>query len=597
MSSKTRYGGLAAPDRRRFVQGFAALGGAVWLAPGNGLAQTGVAELSGDRFDLSIDRLPVNVAGRARTALAVNGLTPGPLLRWREGDTVTLDVVNRLDEPTSIHWHGIRLPSDMDGVPGLSFAGIPARGSFTYRFPVVQGGTYWYHSHSGVQEPLGLFGPIVIEPRGGEAHPHDREHLIMLSDWSDEDPMAIVGALKQQPDYYNYHQRTLGDLFADIRKSGLSAALAERAMWANMRMSPTDILDISGATFTYLTNGRAPAANWTGLFEPGERVRLRFVNAAVGTLFDVRMPGLTMTIVGGDGADLEPVSVDEFRFGPGETYDVIVQPTEAKAYTLFAQAMDRSGYARGTLAPAAGMSAEVPPMDPVPVRTMADMGMSMGGMVMAPAAPPSGGDSMAGMDMSAMDMSGAPAPAATAPPASRTPQVNADGVSARSLKGRPNVDNVAMTPMDRQAEAGDGLDGNGRSVLTYAQLKPLVAAAAPRAPDRELEFRITGNMQRWTWGFNGKSFSESGPVRLRLGERVRFVLVNDTMMEHPIHLHGFLFQVENGQPTSPLKHTLTVKPGERVCVVFDADTPGHWAFHCHLLYHMHMGMFRTVVVA
>jgi CopA family copper-resistance protein len=566
-------------DRRNLLLGLAA--GGAFAAAGYARGQ-GAEALSGQAFELTVDHLLVNITGRRRLAVGVNGSTPAPLLRWREGDTVEVKVINRLDEPTSIHWHGLRLPTDMDGTPGLSFAGIPPHSEFTYRFPVTQHGTYWYHSHSGAQEPLGLFGPIVIAPKAGEAHAHDREHVVMLSDWSDEDPMAIIGALRQQPDYYNHHQRTLGDLGGDVGRNGLSSALAERAMWAKMRMSPTDILDASGDTFTYLVNGRTAAGNWTGLFEPGERVRLRIINAGVGTIFDLRIPGLPMTVVGSDGADLEAVTVDEIRMGPGETYDVIVQPREARPYTLFAQTMDRTGFARATLAPHPGMAGAIPAMDAVPRRSMADMGM---GMQMG-SDEDAGPESLAGMDR----------PPPVEPPPSKTRLVNVDGATAQSLKGLPDVDNVAVNPASRLAEPGTGLEGNGRKVLTYADMKSLTAEA-PRAPDRELEFHITGNMQRWTWGFDGKTFSQARPVPVTLGERIRFVLINDTMMEHPMHLHGFIFEVENGQAASPRKHTLTVKPGERVSVIFDADTPGRWAFHCHLLYHMHMGMFRTVVVS
>jgi CopA family copper-resistance protein len=603
-------------DRRRFVQGMALTSGAlaVGFAPRAGWAQArSPAVLSGDRFDLTVDTMPINITGNARTAVAVNGSVPAPTLRWREGDVVTLNVTNRLDEPTSIHWHGIRLPAAMDGVPGLTFAGIMPGETFVYRFPVKQSGTYWYHSHSGAQEPLGLYGALIVEPRDPEPYAYDRDHVIVLSDWSDEHPMTIISNLKQEASYYNYGQRTLGDFLRDAKRDGLGPTLKERLMWGRMRMSPTDILDVTGATFTYLVNGQSPRGNWTGLFKPGERVRLRFINAAVMTIFDTRIPGLQMTLVQADGSDVAPLTIDEFRIGPGETYDVIVEPPEDAAYAIFAQAMDRSGYARGTLAPRQGMVAVVPPMDPRPLRTMKDMGMAhdMAGMDMAGADSSStdmsgmghGSIDMSGMDhgsMSAMAMGhdmGGMVTAAVFPP-SKTPARNADGVDPATLRGKPGVDNVAAEPQDRLAEAGDGLDGNGRRVLTYAALKALTPWPDQRPPDVELEFHVTGNMERWVWGFNGKTFSEAGPIRVKLGDRVRFVLINDTMMEHPIHLHGFFSEIENGQGDHrPVKHTITIKPGERMSFLFSADAPGHWAFHCHLLYHMDMGMFRTVVVA
>lgn len=510
---------------------------------------------------------------------------------------LTINVANRLAEPTSIHWHGLRLPSAMDGVPGLTFRGIDPGETFTYRFPLRQSGTYWYHSHSGMQEQTGLYGPLIIVPRTPEPYTYDREYVVMLSDWTDEDPMTVVSNLKQQGDYYNYQRRTLGTFRQDARKEGLNAALADRRMWGKMRMSPTDIMDVTGSTYTFLVNGQPPAANWTGLFTPGERVRLRFINASSMTTFDVRIPGLPLSMVQADGNDIEPVSVDEFRIGVAETYDVIVTPPEAAAHTIFAQAQDRSGYARGTLAPRAGMTAVVPPLDLRPLRTMTDMGMSMSSK------------DMAGMDMNKMDMSSMSAEdmakmpgmdhgTESAPAPSGVARVNADGVDPKSLTHQPNVDNMAMATRNRLADAGAGLDGNQRRVLTYADLRSLQPNPTEGPATREIEFHLTGNMERWVWGFDGKKFSEAEPVRIKLGERVRFVLINNTMMEHPIHLHGFFTSLENGQGEHlPLKHTVNVKPGEKLAYVFTADTPGHWAFHCHLLYHMETGMFRTVLVA
>jgi CopA family copper-resistance protein len=433
----------------------------------------------------------------------------------------------------------------------------------------------------------------------------------MLTDWTDEEPMTVVSNLKQQSDYYNKNRRTLGTFADDARRDGLSATVDDRMMWGKMRMSPTDIMDVTGATYTFLMNGQPPAANWTALFTPGENVRLRFINGSSMTTFDVRIPGLDLRIVAADGSDVEPVVVEEFRIGVAETYDVIVRPRPG-AYTIFAQAQDRTGYARGTLAVQPGMTAAVPTLDPPPLRSMADMGMSHGGMShegMGKGAMNGGMGSMdhgsmdhgamSGMDHSAMGSMGAMDHAAMghAMPATEIPTTNADGVDPQSLRGKPNVDNVAMAPKDRLGEAGTGLDGNGRHVLTYRDLRA-IAPHAPTVPQRAIEFHLTGNMERWVWGFNGRKFSEAKAVRVRLGERIRFVLINDTMMEHPIHLHGYLFEVENGQGERlPLKHTINVKPGERLSFVFTADQPGHWAFHCHLLYHMEMGMFRTVLVS
>jgi CopA family copper-resistance protein len=590
----------SALTRRRFVEGLALTGAVGWLWRGAALAQSpvqqgGSAVLVGDHFDLTIAPLPMNITGRARLATAVNGSIPAPILRFREGDALTINVTNRLTEPTSIHWHGVLLPNGMDGVPGLTFRGIDPGETFTYRFLVRQSGTFWYHSHSGMQQQTGLYGPLIILPRAAEPYAYDRDYVVMLSDWTDEDPMMVVSNLKQQGDYYNFQRRTLATFQQDARAQGLKTALTDRLMWGKMRMSPTDIMDVTGATYTFLVNGQPPAANWTALFKIGERVRLRFINASSMTTFDVRVPGLPLSVVQADGNDVEPISVDEFRIGAAETYDVIVTPPDESAYTIFAQAQDRSGYARGTLAPRAGMVAAVPPRDPQPLRTMTDMGMNMSGMDMSKMDM----SNMSAEDMAKMPgMQGMDHGTTSVPAQDSTRSINADGVDPKSLAGQPNVDNMAMSTKNRLAEAGTGLDGNKRRVLTYADLKSLKPTTSEGPPTREIEFHLTGNMERWVWGFDGKKFSEAGPVQVKLGERVRFTLINNTMMEHPIHLHGFFTALENGQGDyMPLKHTVNVKPGEKLAYLFTADTPGHWAFHCHLLYHMETGMFRTVLVA
>ncbi|MGB1581833.1 MAG: copper resistance system multicopper oxidase, partial [Nevskiales bacterium] len=349
--------------RRQFVQGLSAAGlGAgmgLWL-PAWARNTPAPTTLRGQQFDLSIGESPVNFTGKPRMATTINGSLPGPILRWREGDTVTLRVTNHLQHDSSIHWHGILLPANMDGVPGLSFKGIAPGETFTYQFKVKQSGTYWYHSHSMFQEQTGLYAPLIIDPREPEPFSYDRDYVVMLSDWSDEDPQRIFEKLKKQSDYYNFNQQTLGDLWNDIQKQGLTEALAQRKMWGAMRMMPTDLADVSAHTYTYLMNGVTPAGNWTGLFNKGEKIRLRFINGAAMSYFDVRIPGLKMTVVAADGQNIHPVSVDEFRIGVAETYDVIVEPADS-AYTIFAQSQDRSGYARGTLTPQAGMTAEVPP--------------------------------------------------------------------------------------------------------------------------------------------------------------------------------------------------------------------------------------------
>jgi CopA family copper-resistance protein len=582
--------------RRRFIQG-AAVTGALAYVPWplrTALAAPNRAPvLSGAEFQLEIGPAPLNNTGRPRLATGVNGSVPAPILRWREGDTVTLAVTNRLAEPRSIHWHGVRTPSPMDGVPGLSFPGIAPGDTYLYRFPVRQSGTYWYHSHSHFQEQTGLYGAIVIEPKSGYAQPFDRDYVVLLSDWSDEDPDTIVSNLKFQSDYYNYGQRTLGTFVNDVAQKGLDAALSDRLEWGKMRMSPTDILDVSGSTYTYLVNGQPPAANWTALFRPGERVRLRFINGSSMSIFDVRIPDLPMTVVQADGNDVEPVTVDEFRITVAETYDVIVQPKADRAYTIFAQAEDRSGFARGSLAPRPGMAAPIPPMDRRPLRTMADMGMGgmdhggMNGMDMTKGSMP-GMDhgSMPGMDHAAMGHGSMPGMSGM--------QLDP---AAQKLAGSVAVDNLAEMPTEQLNSPGEGFPP-GRRVLTYADLRATRPGGDPRPPSRDITLHLTGNMERFIWGFDGKKYSEAEPIVLQRGERARIVLINDTMMEHPIHLHGLWSELENGHGEfRPYKHTINIKPGEKLSYLVSADTPGRWAYHCHLLYHMETGMFREVRVS
>ena len=565
-------------SRRTFVKGLAAgglLGGlGLWRTPVWALNSPGqVNELSGTDFELFIGETPVNFTGQPRTAMTINGSLPGPLLRWREGETVTLRVRNRLKDSTSIHWHGILLPANMDGVPGLSFKGIEPGGVYVYQFKVRQHGTYWYHSHSGLQEQAGVYGPLVIDAREPEPFQYDRDYVVMLSDWTDEDPASLMKTLKKQSDYYNFHKRTVGDFIHDVGEKGWDATVADRTMWAQMKMNPTDIADVSGATYTFLMNGHAPDNNWTGLFHPGEKLRLRLINGSAMTYFDVRIPGLKMTVVAADGLHVKPVSVDELRIAVAETYDVIVEPA-ADAYTLFAQAMDRTGYARGTLAARAGLSAPVPALDSRPLVTMDDMGM--GGMG-------SGGMNHGSMDMGSMDHS----------------SMNMGPMQAHpdSEKDNPLVDMQAMTTAAKLDDPGLGLRNNGRRVLTYADLRSTFEDPDGRDPSRTLELHLTGHMEKFAWSFNGIKFSDAEPLLLKYGERIRLVLVNDTMMTHPIHLHGMWSDLEDENGNFQVrKHTIDMPPGTRRTYRVTADALGRWAYHCHLLYHMEMGMFREVRV-
>ena len=559
--------------------------------------------LGGTDFSLEIAETPVNYTGATRMATTINGGIPGPILRWKEGTTVSLRVHNRLRVPTSIHWHGIIVPFTEDGVPGISFPGIAPGETFVYRFPVRQSGTYWYHAHSRFQEQTGLFGPLVIEPAGRERHTTDRDYVVILSDWTDEDPERIYAKLKKQSDYYNFAQPTASDFYRDVREKGLREALAMRQMWNEMRMNPTDLSDVSGYTYTYLMNGTSPAGNWAGIFRPGEKIRLRFINGSSQTIFDVRIPGLKLTVISADGQDVEPLSVDEIRISVAETYDVIVEPEGERAYTVFAQSIDRSGYARGTLAPRLGMEAEVPKVDPVQWLTMRDM---MGAMSME------GGSSHDMKGMASMDHGGMAGMSHDAQDMKKMPEMqgmdhgkmagmNMSGMPsvhhARTEYG-PGVDMHVDMPRTNLDDPGIGLRDNGRRVLTYADLHTIGGPIDSREPGREIELHLTGNMQRFIWSFDGLKFSQSAPVHFKSGERLRIVLVNDTMMNHPIHLHGMWSELESPEGKFQVrKHTINVQPAQRITYAVLADNPGRWAYHCHLLYHMEAGMFREIVVS
>lgn len=604
----------ANPSRRRFVEGIVAggalAGSGLWAAPAwatSSLGQPNV--LSGTDFALELVEAPVNFTGTPRIATTVNGQVPAPLLRWREGDRITLRVKNRMPVSGSIHWHGILLPTQMDGVPGLSYSGIAPGETYVYQFDVRQSGTYWYHSHTRFQEQTGLYGPIIIDPREPAPFTYDRDYVVMLSDWTDENPDEVFEHLKQMSDYYNYVEPTAGDFIKQAKKEGVAKALAGRAMWDKMRMSPRDLSDVSGATYTYLTNGVTPAGNWTGLFKPGEKIRLRIINGSAMTYFDVRIPGLKMTVVAADGQYVHPISVDEFRIGVAETYDVIVEPAEDRAYTIFSQAIDRSGYALATLATRPGMRDAIPKLDPVPILTMADMGMSMSGMsgMSGMDMGGKGGMDMSGMagmnmtgingmtasDMKGMDMSGM----------QKKPQTSNAGGDVPVTHHYPAEDGAGNSMRAQQVstrldDPGAGLRDNGRKVLTYADLNTVGGALDPRDPTREIELHLTGNMGRYMWSFNGQKFSDSKPLVFHYGERLRIVLVNDTMMNHPIHMHGMWSEIESPDAAFQVrKHTVSVAPGHRITYRVSADARGKWAYHCHLLYHMEAGMFRAIVVA
>ncbi|MGB3723507.1 MAG: copper resistance system multicopper oxidase [Pacificimonas sp.] len=588
-------------NRRKLLGGMAA-GSALLSAPawarGGAMdapyLRQGFDEVSGGSIDLTIGRGPRLVEGRRGMGVAVNGSVPGPLVRLREGQDVRLNVTNTLDEDSSIHWHGLLVPFQYDGVPGVSFPGIKPGETFTYEFPVRQAGTYWWHSHSNLQEQAGHYGPIVVEPADGDPVRADRDYVLVLSEFSTMHPHRIMAKLKTGEGYFNYQQRTLTD---DYPLTG-----EERRMWAEMRMMPTDIMDVGGAAYTFLANGHGPEEGLEYLFRRGERVRLRVINGSAMSFFNLRIPGLPMTVVQADGQNVRPVEVDELQIGAAETYDVVVEPNGA-AHTVVAEAMDRTGMAVATLASRPGARAAVPALRDPPLLTMADMGMNHGPMregavdhaamdhsKMDHAAMGHGdmqGGEMKADDMADMDMSGM--------------SMRDTSLLPPDVKVGPGIDMVSMAPADRMGDPGIGLDDVGHRVLNYRQLRALAPNKDGRAPSRRMEIHLTGNMERYMWSFDGEKFSavSDDPIRFAYNERVRVKLVNDTMMAHPIHLHGHFFELVNGAEPGhqPLKHTVIVQPGGSATFDLTADEPGDWAFHCHLLYHMHSGMFQVVTVA
>lgn len=558
-------------------------------------------ELNGTEFNLSIEKTSVNVTGDPSIATTVNGMLSGPTLRWKEGDTVTINVTNNLYEDTSIHWHGIILPPAMDGVPGISFDGIKPGETFTYTFPIVQSGTYWYHSHSDFQEQLGVYGAIVIEPKD-EILEYDREYVISLSDWSDEKPSNIYRKLKLSADYYNFKQRTVGDFFDEVEDLGFFGAFNQRKMWNNMAMTDRDLSDVTGYTYTYLMNGQNPAMNFKALFKNGEKIRLRFINSSAMTFFDVRIPGLKMTVVASDGNYVQPVIVDEFRIGVAETYDVIVEPAINTAYPIFAQSLDRSGYALGALTYNKDIISNTPKMDSLPILSHSDMGMNMNNMDHSGHEMTSMKDSTSEsktMDHSGHDMSSMKNESKQMNHSMMEQDTKNSKIPITKLEESRGVQTTmrAMDPQYRLDDPGVGLRNNGRKVLTYSDLKSLTSTKDDRYPDREIILRLTGNMERYMWSINGIAYKDAKPLEFKYGERLRITYINDTMMNHPMHLHGMWSDLETGDDNYlPKKHTIIAQPGSKISFRVNVDAKGSWAYHCHLLYHM-AGMFRKVVVA
>lgn len=526
-----------------------------------------------DNYRLAINEKTIDLIGQPQTAVLANDGLPAPTLHWREGENVTLEVTNNLKEQTSIHWHGIVLPYDMDGVPGISFDGIAPGQTFTYRFPIKQSGTYWYHGHSGMQEQQGLFGAIVIDSTH-ETVQVDRDYIVMLSDWPEADPHRTLARLKKQSDYYNFQKRTVGDFFTDIGRLGFWEAISDRLDWGEMRMEPTDIADVTGAIYHFLINGQTPAMHKTYLFKPGEKLRLRFINASAMTHFDVRLPGLKMQVIAADGQPVKPVDVEEFRIAVAETYDVLVEPQTEQAYAIFAEAMDRSGYAHASLTPREDWIADVPPQRKMTLLTLEDMGGEHGGHGQHRQTESQHQEHDAASEHKKDDQGGHAAEAEVAHAAHAGHQTHLMELQ----KPEPAVESHPL--------------------LSYQHLKAIEPNHGLMGePDREITLRLTGNMNRYIWSFDDVKYSDAEPIRVKFGERIRFHYVNETMMNHPIHIHGLWQYLDNGNGMyNPKKHVINVKPGRTESVDVIADAVGQWAFHCHLLYHMDTGMFRKLIV-
>jgi CopA family copper-resistance protein len=555
-------------SRRHLIKSTAALAAASALpmpawAKGQSLshAKKGFGEISGEDIELAIGNHHFAIGNRSGHAVAVNGTIPGPLVRLREGQRARLHVTNTLAEDSSIHWHGLLVPFQFDGVPGVSFPGIRPGERFTYDFPIRQSGTYWWHSHSGLQEQAGHYGPIIVESADPDPR-YDRDYVVLLSEFTPLHPHDIMRKLKVGEHYF---QRDM------LTASEGTMPGAMRRMWGKMRMNPRDISDVTGSTYTFLVNGHGQQDDLQFAFVPGERVRLRVINGSAMTFFNLRIPGVPMTVIQADGQDVDEVEVDEFQIGVAETYDVIVSPP-AGSHAIVAEAMDRSGMGIASLTSHKGHIATPPPLRQIPTLTMADMGM-----MDHSAHSGSGMASMEGMDHSMRDTSALPA----------------------DVEAGPGVDMVAPMPMDRMDFPGLGLDTVSHRVLRYTDLRAR-RMNPHREIDREMEIHLTGNMERYMWSFDGRKFTAvtDDPIRFGYDERVRVKLVNQTMMAHPIHLHGHFFELVNGADHmhQPLKHTVVVQPGGTATFDLTANEPGDWAFHCHLLYHMHAGMMQVVTV-
>lgn len=505
------------------------------LAAGSALAKT-------VEYSFDVNYKTVNFTGQPVQAIAVGGTIPAPTIEATVGDTLRVTFNNKLDVETSVHWHGVLLPNDQDGVPYLTTPPIKAGQSFTYEYPVIHHGTYWYHSHTGLQEQRGVYGSLVFHPLGGEVVAADQEVVVVLSDWTDENPNQVMHNLKKSDDYYALKKDSVQS-WQKVLQHG-PEAIRNRLDGAWMRMGPMDLSDVGYDAF--LANG---ARTYTPRgINAGSTVRLRVINAGASSYFNLHYAGGEMTVVAADGVDVVPFTVDRLRIAIAETFDVIVTAPTEGAYEFRATAEDGTGYSSVILG-----SGQVIPAADIPKPNPFLMDHSMHG-------------DTEHADHSSMD------------------------------HGGMNNGQMNHAAMGHDMASMQGSTGAPKRMREYELLRALSPTNfSADNPQRIVSLELTGDMERYAWSFNDKVLSEDSKILIRKGETVQFVLENKTMMHHPIHLHGHFFRVLNGKGEySPLKHTVSVPPLQTVTIEFLANEEKDWFFHCHNLYHMKTGMTRVV---
>ncbi len=505
-------------------------------------------------YEFDIEKQMLNKTGTPTMGMTVGGGTPGPVIVATEGDLLRVTFHNTMDVQTSIHWHGILLPNEQDGVPILTTSPIAAGASHTFEYPIIQSGTYWYHSHTGLQEQRGVYGAMVLHPKPAMAkHETEKpdEHVVVFSDWSDEDPKHILANLKKDGDYYALKKGSVQS-WAGVLANG-RAAIKNRLEGAWSRMGPMDISDIGYDAF--LANGKSSVD--LGVAEGGQTVKLRMVNAAASSYFNIEFSGGPMTIIATDGVDIVPIKVKRLRLAVAETYDVLVTLPMDMAYELRATSEDGTGFASAWL----GEGHKMPAPD-IPRPNLYLSGHDMMDMANM--------NNDMDHDMDSMDMD--------------EPEMDHTEMDHEEMGHDMSSMNMTKASADVIAHMTD-----------YKAVRSPVDTSLPQTNLRTVNLSLTGNMERYVWSFNNNILSKADSIKIKKGETVRFVLKNETMMHHPLHLHGHFFRVLNGQGKfSPLKHTVNVPPMETVTIEFAANEEKDWFFHCHNLYHMMGGMARVV---